>query len=174
MEEIERRTGVKVEWVPWEGRPEGVPFLERTPEEAKKAHARHQALAAGYGMRIGLHLKRCRTRRAHQATLFARDQGRFEAFRDAVFRARFQDDRDIDDSRVLLELAEGVGLEGSSLLRALQEEVYAGELDSLRGRGVALGVKGIPTYIVDGRPIWGPDPTDEVIAAIETRRERRA
>jgi hypothetical protein len=34
MAQVEKETGVKVRWVPWEGRPEGVSFLDRTPEEA--------------------------------------------------------------------------------------------------------------------------------------------
>ncbi len=158
-------------WVPWEGRPGGVPFLERTPEEAEKVLAKHQSIAEKYGLTLIFPRKKCRTRLAHQATLFARDHGRMEDFRDAVYHARFQEDLDISDPQVLVSLGEKVGLDGRALGEALERETYAAELDAFRRQGEGLGVKGIPTYVVDGRTFWGTDPTDEVLEALQKRKK---
>lgn len=166
MARIEEETGVKVRWAPWEGRPEGVPFLERTPEEVEKLHAKHMTLGAKYGVAPLFPWRKCRTRRAHQATLFARDRGRLEAFRDAVFHARFQEDLDIGNPEVLIALAERVGLDGPGLREALERERYAAELDAWRQKGESLGVRGIPTYVVNGRTFWGVDPTEDVLEAL--------
>ncbi|MFQ5912444.1 MAG: DsbA family protein [Nitrospinota bacterium] len=169
MARIEKESGVKVRWVPWEGRPEGVPFLERTPEEAERLLAKHSSIASKYDLTLIFPQKKCRTRLAHQATLFARDQGRMGAFRDAVYRARFQEDLGIGDPEVLVSLVEGVGLDGPALRQALDREVYAPELDAMRRQGKSLGVEKIPSYAVDGRIIWGTDPTEEVLEALMKR-----
>ena len=169
MERVEREGGVKVRWVPWEGRPEGVDFLERTPEEAEELLAKQNSMAARYDLQLNFPWKKCRTRLAHQATLFARDHGRMDAFRDAVFEARFRQDLDIGDTEVLVSLGEQVGLEGSSMREALKTKAHAADLDELRRQGETAGVTGIPTYIVDGNPYWGADPTDEVLGALQDR-----
>ena len=144
-------------------------FLERTPEQAEELLAKHNSLAARYELQLDFPWKKCRTRLAHQATLFARDHGRMDEFRDAVFAARFQEDLDIGDTEVLVSLGEQVGLEGSSMREALKTETHAADLDELRRQGETAGVTGIPTYIVDGNPYWGADPTDDVLGALQNR-----
>ncbi len=166
MAKVEKEGGVKVNWTPWEGRPVGVAFLESTPEQAEERLVKHQALASNYGMTLIFPQKKCRTRLAHQATLFARDYALMEPFRDAVYHARYHEDRDIADPGVLVELGEKVGLEGKALAGALERETYAGELDELRRNGERLGVEGVPTYVVDGRTIHGVDSTDAVLEAL--------
>ena len=166
MAKVEKEGGVQVRWTPWEGRPVGVAFLESTPEQAEERLVKHQALASNYGMTLIFPQKKCRTRLAHQATLFARDSALMEPFRDAVYHARYHEDRDIADPGVLVELGEKVGLEGKALAGALERETYAGELDELRRNGERLSVEGVPTYVVDGRTIHGVDSTDEVLEAL--------
>ena len=131
--------------------------------------AKHKAVGARYGVDPIFPWKKSRTRLAHQATLFARDHGRMEAFRDAVYAARYQQDLDIGDPGVLVSLGEQVGLDAAALREALERETYAGELDELRRQGEEMGVTGIPTYVVDGKPYWGSDPTDEVLEALANR-----
>ena len=169
MAQVEKETGVKVRWVPWEGRPEGVSFLDRTPEEAREILAKHKAVGARYGVNLIFPWKKCRTRLAHQATLFARDQGRMEEFRDAVYEARYQQDLDIGDPGILVSIGERVGLDAAVLRKALDGETYARELDELRRRGEERGVTGISTYVMDGKTYWGSDSTDEVLEAIANR-----
>jgi predicted DsbA family dithiol-disulfide isomerase len=166
MAKVEKEGGVKVNWTPWEGRPAGVDFLESTPEQAKERLVKHQALASNYGMTLIFPQKKCRTRLTHQATLFSRDCGLMEPFRDAVYHARYHEDRDIADPGVLVELGEKAGLEGKALAGILERETYAGELDELRKKGEGLGVEGVPTYVFDGRTIHGVDSTDAVLEAI--------
>ena len=169
MARVEKENRVRVRWVPWEGRPEGVPFLDRTPEEAREILAKHKALGARYGVDLIFPRRKCRTRLAHQATLFARAHGQMDVFRDAVYEARYQQDLDIGDPEVLVSIGERVGLDATALREAFDTETYAGELDEFRRRGEELGVTGVPTYVVDGKTYWGSDPTDEVLEAIANR-----
>ncbi len=171
MAKIEQDSGVKVEWIPWEGRPEGVDFLDSTPEQAEERLAKHRSLAERYGMTLIFPQKKCRTRLTHQATLFARDQGRMEAFREAVYEARYREDQDIADPQVLISLGEKVGLDGKALAEALERGTYAAELDALRQQAISLGVKGTPTYVVDGQTIHGVDSTDDVLEALQKRSQ---
>ena len=169
MAKIEEESGVAVRWIPWEGRPDGVPFLESTPEQAKERLAKHRALAAKYDMTLIFPEMKCRTRQTHQATLFARAHGLMEAFRNAVYEARFQEDLDIADRGVLVALAEKVGLDGKGLNEALDGGTYVAELDALRQQGKDLGVEGTPTYIVDGQKFHGVDESDAVLEALKKR-----
>ena len=116
----------------------------------------------------------CRTRLAHQATLFARDQGKMKEFRNTVYQARFHEDQDIGDPRVLISIGKQVGLDGKALSEALEAQTYAKELDDLRLQGESMGVEGIPAYVVDGQVIMGMDPTDEVIEALGKRSSPQA
>lgn len=116
----------------------------------------------------------CRTRLAHQATLFAGDQGKMKEFRNTVYQARFHEDQDIGDLRVLISSGKQVGLDGKALCEALEAQTYAKELDDLRLQGESMGVEGIPSYVVDGQVIMGMDPTDEVIEALGKRSSPQA
>ncbi|MFQ5911559.1 MAG: DsbA family protein [Nitrospinota bacterium] len=170
MAKIEKEAEIKVRWIPWEGRPEGVPFLESTPEEAEQRLAKHRVLAGKYGMTLIFPQNKCRTRRAHQATLFARDQGRMEAYRNAVYSARFHEDKNIADPEVLISLGEKIGLDGQALREALEGETYAAGLDGLREQGISLGVDGTPTYIVDRQKFHGVDETEAILETLKKRQ----
>ncbi len=80
----------------------------------------------------------------------------------AVFRAFFQDDRDIADAAVVAEIAQSLGIDGARLLEAA---LAADIKDALRRQvedAVALGVFGAPTIVVDGEMFWGNDRLPQI------------
>ena len=77
-------------------------------------------------------------------------EARRGAFRDAVFRAYWAEDRDIADDAVLRELAGG-SLEGSEALEI--KHALRAATEEAAGRGVF----GVPTFVVDGELFWGQD-----------------
>ncbi len=65
-----------------------------------------------------------------------------------LFKAYFEDGKDIGDKNVLLELAEGVGLDRSMTERLLSGDA---DLDKIRERDVHArerGVTGVPTFVI--------------------------
>ena len=94
------------------------------------------------------------TRKAHEATEFAREHGSagsLLAFHRAVFRAYWTDERDIGDAGVLCDVAASCGLDPLALREALDDGRYAAEVENQVQWARAAGVTGVPTVIYDGR-----------------------
>jgi 2-hydroxychromene-2-carboxylate isomerase len=84
------------------------------------------------------------------------------AFVRAVFRAFFQDDRDISDAAVVAQIAESIGIDGPTLMQGAQEPAIKDELRKRVEEAVAFGVFGAPTIVVDGERFWGNDRLPQI------------
>jgi 2-hydroxychromene-2-carboxylate isomerase len=80
----------------------------------------------------------------------------------AVFRAFFQDDRDISDTAVVAQIAQSIGLDGPALIEAAQTPPIKDELRRRVEEAVAFGVFGAPTIVVDGEVFWGNDRLPQI------------
>lgn len=82
-------------------------------------------------------------------------EARRAAFRDAVFRAAWADDRDIDDDTVLNEIL-GDGFERARAAAETPEVKRA--LRAATDDAMSRGVFGVPTWVIDERELfWGQD-----------------
>jgi 2-hydroxychromene-2-carboxylate isomerase len=94
---------------------------------------------------------------------YAREHGKERPYRNAVFRVRWSEGRDIADRAVLAGCATGAGLSGDDFLRALESQRYHGEV----ARALALCLEdrifGVPTFVVGGKRFWGNDRIDFLI-----------
>ena len=101
------------------------------------------------------------SRLALQAAEFSKDQGRFEAFHDAVLHAYFAEGLDIGDREVITQLGRDAGLDVPGLERALEEGTYLPRLRQMQDEAARAGVTGVPTFVVAGkRTIVGAQPLD--------------
>ena len=92
-----------------------------------------------------------------------RDQpDRAGAFVHAVFRALFQQGRDISDAAVVAGIAQEIGLDGPALLRSAQDPAIKDALRSGVEEAIAFGVFGAPTIVVDGEVFWGNDRLPQI------------
>ena len=89
-----------------------------------------------------------RSRKAFEAVLFARDEGRFDVMHRAVFKAFFEDGLDIGDHDVLLDIAATCGLDPESLEGALNEERYTEEVIEDERMAGEVGITGVPFAVV--------------------------
>jgi predicted DsbA family dithiol-disulfide isomerase len=96
-----------------------------------------------------------RSRQALEAAEFARERDRFDAMHDALFRAFFEEGRDIGDVEVLLDVGGSVGLEREGLRLALDEGRYTEKVVSDGRLATRLGVDSVPTMFVtrEGTPL---------------------
>ena len=112
-----------------------------------------------------------RTRLAHEAAHWARAQGRFEHYHDAIFRAFFERGQDIGEVDVLIQTALDLGLESDSLRQALinhefTESVLADEQEASR-----FGVSGVPAFIANRQAaLSGVQPVENLRMLIERVR----
>lgn len=152
-----------MEWLPFELDP-GIP-----PEGQKLSlylktplpylfHVLNTA-ARDYGLYFLGTDARYNTHRALLAAEYARDQGREADFVAAVFRAYFSQGRNVSDPAVLADIARVAGLDPVRLLSEATEEAYGKRLRAAREKAERLGVRGTPTFLIDGAElITGAQP----------------
>ncbi len=91
------------------------------------------------------------TRKAHEATEFAREAGTLLEFHRAVFHAYWIDERNIGDADVLCDVAAARGLDPAELSAALTDGRYVETVAEQMAWTKAVGVTGVPTTIFDER-----------------------
>jgi predicted DsbA family dithiol-disulfide isomerase len=91
------------------------------------------------------------TRKAHEATEFAREHGDVLAFHRAVFHAYWTEERDIGDVELLCEIGDECGLDANRLREALANSRYAAAVEEQMEWARDVGITGVPTLIYDGR-----------------------
>jgi len=91
------------------------------------------------------------TRKAHEATEYAREGGRLWEFHRAVFEAYWEDERNIGDIDVLADVAASCGLDADGLREALADGRYANRVLEQIEWGRAAGVTGVPTAVFNER-----------------------
>ena len=119
--------------------------LERSRElDAQVADA---GRAAGLAFRHDLMRRTPNTIAAHRVIRAAGQADVQEAVVDALFRAYFQEGRDIGDATALDEIAAGAGLPGIAAMLAGDEHrdaVLAEDMAARRG-----GISGVPSFLMD-------------------------
>ncbi len=101
------------------------------------------------------------SRPALLAAEFAREQGKFQTFHEAVFAAYFSHGMDIGDLDVLRQIARDIGMDADELGDAVKSGKYAPTLEKAKEEAARLGVTGVPTFFInDKRSIVGAQSLD--------------
>lgn len=159
---MQEKYDVEVEWKGFElnpGTPRGGVSLDRVfPGRAEQMRAQVQQFARGFGVSLQTPPHLANTRRVLAVTEWARDQGRFEAFRDAAMRAQWQRGENLEDADVLARLAEEAGLPGEGARGAMDAPEYQARVDAVQREGQREGVRGIPTCFIGDVRVVGCQP----------------
>jgi len=131
--------------------PEGRTRPPRIPLDAPKTDLEIR------GEHEGIDLRRGRTFTPHthlalQASEFARQHGDTRTmieYHRALFKAYFTDQENLMEPDVLVRAAESCGLDGEALRAALEAGTYRKEVDRGIEHSYAIGVSGIPTFILN-------------------------
>jgi predicted DsbA family dithiol-disulfide isomerase len=103
---------------------------------------------------------------AQRLILFAEPQGGGEALIRVLFRALFEQGRDIGHLETLLDLAEAAGLERAGAEAFLRSAEGTKDVLAAHQRAERLGVRGVPVFVVDReQAIAGAQPP-EVLAGL--------
>jgi predicted DsbA family dithiol-disulfide isomerase len=157
IQQLEKEFEIEVEWQPYELHPEippeGMP-LQGLFGDTARAAAYFDNLRA-YAAEAGIDLKRpaiiTNSRQALEAAEFAREHDRFDAYHPALFRAYFEEGRDIGDPDVLCDLASECGLDAAALREALRSQRYASLVERQMEEARQRGMSGTPNFLFDGR-----------------------
>lgn len=146
---------LEVAWRAFELRPEPKPTLDPDGEYLHTTWNRSvYPMAAERGMTLKLPPVQPRSRLAFEAAAFAGAHGRFDAMHEALFRAFFEDGRDIGQHEVLCDIAAGVGLAPAGLHAALAEGRHTAAVLDDQKLALSLGVAGVPIMVL--RPAGAP------------------
>ena len=152
-----------------------MPF-ELHPEIPAEGRARDEVLPAAYrarveeglrrladqaGLTLKTHERLINSRPALQTAEFAREQGRFESMHKELFRAYWDDGRDVSDTSVLREVARKADVDVAGMESAVAANRYGDYLDARRQEAEDLMIDGIPAHVIADRYlVMGAHPYD--------------
>jgi predicted DsbA family dithiol-disulfide isomerase len=164
--------GVRVESAAFELRPPGTPLPAPDERWMRDAWAGTvEPLARELGVTMRYPAFTTRTRKAHEAVAFARSQAAAEPMHEAVYRAYWQDGRDIGRIDVLTEIAGEVGLDRGGLRVALDIDQWTERVLQDTAWAAQLRLAGVPAYLLRGSG-GDEDPALPVAAEVRTGLQR--
>ena len=160
-EQLKRDYGVDLEWKAYELRPglplEGIPRTRRAGEiNGFPPYLIERA------DEFGLKLKRspiipC-SRPALEVAEYAKEQGRFDQFHLAVFKAYWEEAKNIGLRSIIREIVEECGLDADEVEVCLDENRYTHAIQTQSEEAKLLGITGIPAYVIGGYLVEGVQP----------------
>jgi predicted DsbA family dithiol-disulfide isomerase len=140
-----------------------------TREQAEAAHAGLVELAAAEGLEFDFSCVRPgNTFDAHRLLHAARRVGLQDALKERLFTAYFSEGEAIGNREVLVRLAVEVGMDEDAARGVLETDRFADEVRADEQEAAALGVTGVPFFVVDGRfAIPGAQDTDTFRRVLE-------
>ena len=156
VEKLKQEYNIDLEWRPfylyWDIPPEGTElpdYVQRA--RAQGSEQRLEAIAKSYGMDF-LSTKRIySTRLAHEATEYAREQGKANEFHKTLFRKVYAEGQDPSQWSVLRATAEEVGLNAEEMQQLVESNKYTGLVEEQVRWAQQIGVTGVPTYVINNR-----------------------
>ena len=120
---------------------------------------------------IDMHFERTRggnTFDAHRLLHFAAEHGKQDALKERLFRATFTEGEPIAYRETLVKLAAEVGLDADAVRTMLLGDAYAEAVRADERQAAALGIRGVPFFMLDGKyGLSGAQPADVLRAALE-------
>ncbi|RJX50165.1 DsbA family oxidoreductase [Halonotius pteroides] len=89
------------------------------------------------------------------------------AFDEAIFAALWQDGRDIGSENVLVDLATSVGIDGSEITAALNDDAHRETVTDAFAAAQQAGITGVPTFVADGHAARGAVPPAQLRRLVE-------
>ncbi len=171
---------IELRWRGLELRPE--PMAQLDPNDAdylRQWNEQMLPIATERGITLQRPSVLPRSRQALEAAAFAREAGAFDAMHQALFRAFFQDGRDLGSVDELVRIGEeDAGLDGDGLRKALEGGEYIAQVQADRLEAAFYGVAGLPVLVLrredqlkkQAQALWGAQPLKGVLEGIETVR----
>ncbi len=140
---------VEIDWRSFELRPEPEPTLDPNAEYLHRVWGQSvYPMAQDRGLALKLPPVQPRSRKAHEAAEFAREAGLLDAMNRALFKAFFEDGRDLADPDVLVDIGRSVGLDESGLREALASGRHQERVLDDEHLARQIGISGVPALIV--------------------------
>lgn len=147
------------------------------PERAGEIYARIEAAGQDEAIPFAFAkiAKSPNTLDAHRVIKWAGIEGKQDAVVEALFQAFFIDGEDLSDHETLVRLAAAGGLDPDMVRRLLATDADLAETEAAVVHAQAIGVQGVPTFILDGKyAVSGAQPADVLANALRQVAAERA
>lgn len=176
---------VRVRWRPFflnphmppEGMDRATYVLRKFGGNAKEVYQRIEASGRADGVAFAFDRmpRTPNTMLAHRLILFAEERGAADAVIRALFRALFQEGREVGRPEVLAAVAEEAGLDRHEVSEFLASDRFTREVIAAHQQAERVGIHGVPVFIVDREhAITGAQPpeilADLLDVAVAARR----
>lgn len=105
---------------------------------------------------------------AHRVIWLARERGIQIPVVEALFKAYFEDGKDIGDRSTLAEVAAAAGLDAEETRRFLDSEEGLAETEAEESVGRSLGIDGVPFFLFEGKyGVSGAQPAEVLVDVIQ-------
>jgi predicted DsbA family dithiol-disulfide isomerase len=179
VEKLKAENKVEVEWRPFYLYFDTPPEGRELPEHVRRARAngseeRLRSIAITYGMEFKSTERIYNTRLAHEATEYAREHDKGNAFHKVVFHKVYAEGKDPSQWDVLRNAAQELGLDGEAMQRNVESEKYKVNVEEQVRWAYQIGVTGVPTYVINDRyAIVGAQPYEVFKNALEQIMNRK-
>ncbi|MEK0326049.1 MAG: DsbA family protein, partial [Nitrosopumilus sp.] len=109
-------------------------------------------------LKLNLPSRISNSRLALQIAEFAKEKGKFKEYHEAVFRAYWQEGKDIGHKEQLFSLAVQVGLDIEELESYLESGKAADQLSQHLQEVRDYGISGVPTFVIGNKIVVGVPP----------------
>lgn len=153
-----------MEWLPYELQPDTPPEGRPAPDYVRAGayngtHDRLRQMAQESGRDIVFRDWLPSSRRALEASEYAREQGKHEEFHKIVFRKYYGEGQDMSDWDVLRAAAEEAGLDPDDMQEQTESGKYSFVVDRHILEARQMGITGVPAYVLGNRYlIMGAQP----------------
>jgi predicted DsbA family dithiol-disulfide isomerase len=137
------------------------------PVDIKQVLAHLTRTAKDLGLPFGKREKTYNSRLAQELAKLAEMQGCGEQFHMAAFRAYFVDGLNIGLRSTLMELGTTIGLSAEQVLEVLEKRTFEEAVDQDWRRSNQLGVKAVPTFMINGMSLVGAQPYEKLVQLME-------
>ena len=121
-------------------------------------HARMKGLMDGEGLPYNRRTHTYNSRLAQELAKWADTKPGFEKIHEILYKAYFVDSRNLADKRVLLEVAQSVGLPVDEAESIIDNRTFKHEVDADWQKARQYGITGVPTFAVNGSKVVGAQP----------------
>lgn len=140
-------------------------------EYYREARRNVERLAEKYGVEMAEPLRRdVDSLPAQAASLHVKRNHGYDdwlEFDEAILTALWRDSRDVEDTEVLKEIAEEVGLDPGEVRSAVDDDGVRRELRELFGEAQERHVTGVPTFVYGEHAARGAVPPDQLRRLVE-------
>ena len=166
IEKLKNEFDLDVEWRPFEIHPETPKEgfnLEKLPfprEYLERVTANVNRLAAEDGLTLKFSNKLPNTRLALFIAEFAKKEGKFDQYHKLVMEKYWEEGIDVGDLSVLLDFCESIGLDREKVQEYIESDEPLNILRETSDELGAIGMNGVPSFLIGGKFIVGAQPLD--------------